>query len=161
MTDRDLKKQLLDKFPFLAGFEMKTPFPAFFVPADKLIEVTRWLKDELAFDLLADLSAIDVSELGRSPRFEVLYNFYSLAHRDRMFLKVAVEEDEKLCHVPTVSEIYATANWYEREVWDMFGVRFEGHPYLKRILMYESFEGHPLRKDYDIRRRQPLLPGAD
>ncbi len=162
MTEpRNAGKLLQEKFSYLKEFDLATPFPGFFLPGDNLVEVARYLKEELSFDLLADLSCIDASELERTPRFEVLYNFYSLKERDRLFLKVGVDEAEKKCRVPSLCPLYATANWYEREVWDMFGVRFDGHPYLKRILMYEGFEGHPLRKDYDICHRQPLIPGAD
>ncbi len=161
MEPRDIKKPLLEKFPFLAEFVWQSPYPSFYVPADRLLEVAAFLKEQLAFDLLADLGGLDCGELGRTPRFEVVYNFYSLAHKDRLFLKVPVPEEEELCAVPTMTGLYATANWFEREVWDMFGVRFTGHPNLKRILMYEGFEGHPLRKDYDIRHRQPLVPGAE
>ncbi|MBI3890731.1 MAG: NADH-quinone oxidoreductase subunit C [Candidatus Wallbacteria bacterium] len=161
MEPRDFKAPLLEKFPFLAEFAWRSPFPSFYVPADRLLGVASFLRDDLGFDLLADLAGLDCSELGRTPRFEVVYNFYSITHKDRVFLKVAVEEAQELCEVPTMTGLYATANWYEREVWDMFGVRFTGHPYLKRILLYEGFEGHPLRKDYDIRHRQPLVPGAD
>ncbi|MBI4343412.1 MAG: NADH-quinone oxidoreductase subunit C [Candidatus Omnitrophica bacterium] len=88
-------------------------------------------------------------------RFEVVYHFYSTAHRRRLRLKVPVSFAEP--SVPSLAGLWAAANWYEREVWDMFGVVFEGHPNLKRILMYESFQGHPLRKDYPINKRQPII----
>ena len=79
-------------------------------------------------------------------RFEVVYHFFSLALKHRLRVKVPVPESDPV--VDTVSGLWATANWFEREVWDMVGIKFRGHPNLKRILMYESFEGHPLRKDY-------------
>jgi NADH-quinone oxidoreductase subunit C len=161
MEPRDLRTILRQKFPALEEFPCLMPHPVFYVPAPQLVEVASHLKTELGFALLADLAGLDCQELGRSPRFEVIYNFYSVTHHDRLFLRVRVEEDEKHCRAPSLCGVYATANWYEREVWDMYGIRFDGHPHLKRILMYEGFVGHPLRKDYDIRHRQPLLPGSD
>ena len=112
----------------------------------------------LAFDMLVDLTAVDYSRFpGREdgPRFEVVYHLYSVAHNHRVRLKVPVEQDDSV--VPTASGLWPIANWQEREVWDMFGIRFDGHPDLRRLLMYEEFEGHPLRKDYPINRRQPLI----
>ena len=125
-----------------------------------LIEVLRASRDlpELAFDVLMDLTAVDCSRYpGREdgPRFEVVYHLYSLAANHRLRIKVRVEEDDAV--VPTAVALWPIANWLEREVWDMFGVRFEGHPDLRRLLMYEEFVGHPLRKDYPIGRRQPLI----
>lgn len=88
-------------------------------------------------------------------RFEVVYHFFSLTHRHRLRLKVPLEESSP--EVDTLTPLWAAANWFEREVWDMFGIRFRGHPDLRRILMYEGFEGHPLRKDYPVNKRQPLI----
>jgi NADH-quinone oxidoreductase subunit C len=84
-----------------------------------------------------------------------VYHLYSLGHNHRLRVKVRVEEDDAV--VPTAVALWPIADWLEREVWDMFGVRFEGHPDLRRLLMYEEFVGHPLRKDYPINRRQPLI----
>ena len=115
----------------------------------------------LAFDVLMDLTAVDYSKFpGREdgPRFEVVYHLYSIAHNHRVRLKVRVEEDDAT--VPTAVPLWPIANWFEREVWDMFGIRFDGHPDLRRLLMYEEFVGHPLRKDYPINRRQPLIGPA-
>ena len=88
-------------------------------------------------------------------RFEVVYHFFSLPLGHRVRIKVPVEE--KSPAVDSLTSLWATANWFEREVWDMFGIRFRGHPGLKRILMYEEFTGHPLRKDYPVNKRQPLI----
>jgi NADH-quinone oxidoreductase subunit C len=112
----------------------------------------------LAFDLLVDITAVDYSKFpGREdgPRFEVVYHLYSTAHNHRLRLKVRVEQDD--AQVPTACGLWPIADWLEREVWDMFGVRFEGHPDLRRLLLYEEFIGHPLRKDYPMDRRQPLI----
>jgi NADH-quinone oxidoreductase subunit C len=126
----------------------------------RLLEVLRACRDEpdLGFDMLTDLTAVDYSTFpGREdgPRFEVVYQLTSIAHNHRVRLRVSVEEDDAV--VPTASGLWPIANWLEREVWDMFGVRFEGHPDPRRLLMYEEFVGHPLRKDYPIDRRQPLI----
>jgi len=115
----------------------------------------------LAFDVLIDLTAVDYLKYpGREdgPRFEVVYHLYSITHNHRLRLKVRVDEDD--ASVPSAVALWPIANWLERETWDMFGVRFEGHPDLRRLLMYEEFVGHPLRKDYPINRRQPLIGPA-
>ena len=130
------------------------------ISRDALREVLRTCRDEadLRFDMLTDLTAVDYLKFpGREdgPRFEVVYHLYSLPHNHRLRLKVRVDEDDAL--VPTATPLWPIANWLEREVWDMFGVSFEGHPDLRRLLMYEEFVGHPLRKDYPVNRRQPLI----
>ena len=112
----------------------------------------------LVFDVLMDLTAVDYQRFpGREdgPRFEVVYHLYSLPHNHRLRVKTRVEEDDPV--VPSSVPLWPIADWFEREVWDMFGIRFDGHPDLRRLLMYEEFEGHPLRKDYPINRRQPLI----
>jgi NADH-quinone oxidoreductase subunit C len=88
-------------------------------------------------------------------RFEVVYHFYSSVRNHRLRLKVPLAAADPV--VDSLTSLWHSANWFEREVWDMFGVRFTGHPNLQRILMYEEFKGHPLRKDYPIRKRQPLI----
>ena len=90
-----------------------------------------------------------------SARFAVVYHFYSLEHKHRIRLVVPVADPA--AGVDSLTPLWAGANWLEREVWDMFGIRFQGHPDLKRILMYDEFEGHPLRKDYPVNKRQPLI----
>ena len=125
-----------------------------------LIDALRFCRDDsgLDFDVLMDLTAVDYSKYpGREdgPRFDVVYHLYSVPHNHRLRVKVRVDEDE--ASVPTAVGLWPIANWFEREVWDMFGVRFTGHPDLRRLLMYEEFVGHPLRKDYPINRRQPLI----
>jgi NADH-quinone oxidoreductase subunit C len=125
-----------------------------------LVDALRFCRDEptLTFDMLTDLTAADYLKFpGREDgaRFEVVYQLYSLPHNHRLRLKVRVDEDDAV--VPTAVELWPIANWLEREVWDMFGVRFEGHPDPRRLLMYEEFVGHALRKDYPINRRQPLI----
>ena len=128
------------------------------VRRESLPEVLRTLKEdpELDFNVLMDLSAVDYQAFGEPrARFEVVYHLYSLRKAERLRVKVPVEERD--CTVPSATTIWPAADWYEREVWDMFGIRFEGHPDLTRILMYEEFVGHPLRKDYPVNKRQPLI----
>ena len=120
-----------------------------------LLDVLRLLRDEpgLDFDMLTDLCAVDY--LPRVPRFEVVYHFYSTQRNHRLRVKVRVGEDD--AQVDSAVPLYVSANWMEREVWDLYGIRFRGHPDPRRILLYEEFEGHPLRKDYPKERRQPLV----
>jgi len=124
---------------------------------ENLLEVIRHLKEDPAFDLnvLIDITAVDGLGMKTKPRFEMVYHFYSLAKKHRLRVKVKI--DEKDAVMPTLTSLWPIADWLEREVWDMFGICFEGHPDLKRILMYEEFTGHPLRKDYPYSKRQPLI----
>jgi NADH-quinone oxidoreductase subunit C len=92
-----------------------------------------------------------------SPRFEIVVHLYSLPRNSRVRVKTRPADDHNPL-IDSIVDIYPAANWPEREVWDMFGVRFARHPNLKRILMYEEFVGHPLRKDYPVNKRQPLVP---
>lgn len=121
----------------------------------RLVDVMSFLRDdaECAFDMLTDLTAVDY--LGQQPRFEVVYHLYSLAKNKRLRVKARVGEQAP--EIATLCELWASANWMEREVWDLYGIRFAGHPDLRRILLYEEFQGHPLRKDYPKERRQPLV----
>lgn len=119
-------------------------------------EVFRFLRDdpEMKFDLLMDLTCVDYPE--REMHFEVVYHLYSIPKNHRLRIKVLVPEDE--AWVDTVSDLWAVGNWLEREAWDMFGVDFKGHPDKRRILLYEEFEGHPLRRDYPATLEQPRIP---
>jgi NADH-quinone oxidoreductase subunit C len=90
-----------------------------------------------------------------STRFSVIYHFFSMPLKHRLRLEVPLEEDDP--EIESLTPLWRGADWLEREVWDMFGIRFRGHPNLKRILMYDEFVGHPLRKDYPVNRRQPLI----
>jgi NADH/F420H2 dehydrogenase subunit C len=129
------------------------------VPRERLRDALDMLRDhdELRCEMLADLTVVDY--LGRVPRFEVVYELHSLAQNHRIRVKVPVPEDDPV--VPTAAGVWKSAIWAEREAWDMFGIRFDGHPDLRRILMYPEFVGHPLRKDYPVAKRQPLVPERD
>ena len=127
-----------------------------------LLRVAQYLKETpaLDFNYLMDLTAVDYlfyagGREQKPSRFEVVYHFYSIKNNQRLRIKVPV--DEKNPEVDTLEQLWPSANWFEREVWDMFGIRFKGHPNLKRILMYEEFKGHALRKDYPFNKRQPLI----
>jgi NADH-quinone oxidoreductase subunit C len=129
------------------------------VPRARLRTALEALRDDpdTRFEQLIDLTAVDY--LGRSPRFEVIYQLHSLTHRHRLRVKVGVDEAD--AEVPSAVPVWRSALWAEREVFDLMGIRFAGHPDLRRILMYAGFEGHPLRKDYPLMQRQPLVPERD
>lgn len=115
------------------------------VAAEQLLEVSRSCRDDEKFDMLTDLTAVDWPK--REKRFDLILNLYSFAKSERLRLKAYVGENEK---VASVCQVWAAANWLEREAFDMFGMIFEGHPDLRRILLPEEWQGFPLRKDYDI-----------
>lgn len=129
------------------------------VQAEHLRQVMAHLKDDphLDFKLFLSIDAVDRLQLpDPDPRFEVVYFLYSVSRNEHVRLKVRVPE--KAPEVPSITSIFQGADWWERFVWDFYGIRFAGHPDLRRILMYEEFKGHPLRKDYPLRERQPLVP---
>ncbi|HHT9154879.1 MAG TPA: NADH-quinone oxidoreductase subunit C [Candidatus Tripitaka sp. YC43] len=141
-----------------------------------VVDICRFLKEspDLSYNFLMDLTAVDYLQMGNSPlrsaqelalsetkgqakegRFEVVYHLYSLRYNHRVRIKAPLTEADPT--IDSLTPLWAVANWLERECWDMFGIRFDGHPDLKRILLYEQFEGHPLRKDYPLTGRQPLI----
>jgi NADH-quinone oxidoreductase subunit C len=115
------------------------------VDAAKWREISLYCRDDEKFDYLVDLTAVDWPK--RERRFDVVANLYSFSKNERLRLKAHVGENEG---IPSVVSVWVTANWLERECFDMFGIRFEGHPDLRRILLPEEWQGYPLRKDYDI-----------
>jgi NADH-quinone oxidoreductase subunit C len=115
------------------------------IAVEQLREVSRYCRDEEKFDMLVDLTAVDWPK--REKRFDVVLNLYSFAKNERLRLKAHAGEGDP---APSVCEVWPSANWMERECYDMFGIIFEGHPDLKRILLPDEWQGHPLRKDYDI-----------
>jgi NADH-quinone oxidoreductase subunit C len=125
-----------------------------FVKKERIAEVCAALKADFQFSLAPYITAVDY--LGREPRFEVVYNLLSTATNDRIRLRVAVPESDLV--VPTVTTVWRGADWFERYCLDMYGINFKGHPDPRRLLMYDEFVGHPLRKDYPLRGRQPLVP---
>ena len=131
--------------------------PTFIVERERIVDVLRALHDhtELAFTMALDLFGADYPH--RQKRFDVIYQLYSVQNNERVRLKVRVAEDES---IPTSVGVYQGFNWYEREVFDMYGVRFDGHPNLRRILTHDNFQGHALRKDYDPAQRWLLTDGG-
>jgi NADH-quinone oxidoreductase subunit C len=125
------------------------------VKKEDILEICKFLRDdeELLFNFMMDLTAVDY--LGREPRFEVVYHLYSLKFNRRVRIKAKVSDAD--CSIDSIVPIWISANWFEREAFDLYGITFKGHPELRRILLYEGFEGHPLRKDYPIKKRQPLI----
>jgi NADH-quinone oxidoreductase subunit C len=117
-----------------------------FISPARIVEVCRFLKDEQRFIRLSSITAVDWTPA--EPRFEVVYNLHSLDRKERLRLKCWVSGAE--CEIDSVTGVWRAANWYEREVFDLFGIRFRNHPDLRRILMPSDWEGHPLRKDYPV-----------
>ena len=132
---------------------------AVLVPREKIVEVLAFLKSDpdMSFEFLMDVTAVDY--LGRAPRFEVVYHLYSFAKNNRLRVKTGAPEEDP--SVDTATAVWKGANWFEREVFDMYGIKFNGHPDLRRILLYDEFEGHPLRKDYPHDGRQPTVPSLE
>jgi NADH-quinone oxidoreductase subunit C len=126
--------------------------PTIYVPADRLAQTGVALHGapSLRFTALVEVTAADY--FPRDPRFEVVYHLLSIPNRQRLRLKVRVGEPGS---VPTVQSVWPSAGWLEREVWDMFGIPFDGHPDLRRLLMPEDWEGYPQRKDYPVQIRKP------
>ncbi len=122
------------------------------VPRESIVDVCWVLKTKYDFNMLADLCGADRGP-EEDPRFEINYHLFSTKHFNRLRLKVLLSEDEP--NVGTVSTVWKTANWHERETFDLFGVIFDGHPDLRRILLPSDFDGHALRKDYPLRGYEP------
>ena len=133
--------------------------PVLIVRRESLAEVMRYLREEAehSYDMLVDVTAVD--HRARQGVFHVVYQLASLRYNRRLMVKVVVPGDDPV--IASVTALWRSADWAEREVWDMFGIRFEAHPDLRRILLYEEFEGHPLRKDYPVDKRQPLVEERD
>lgn len=147
-------KELQERFaPALEGWAMQTDKPYAIVKPERVLDVVRYLHMEMGFDQIRDLTAAD-----HPPGWlEVVYNFYR--HLDRAHLAVKVKlprapPDGDLPSLPSIVPVYAGADWLEREVFDLFGIRFTGHPYLRRIMMPDDWQGYPLRKDYDVKKEQ-------
>lgn len=112
----------------------------------EIARLAQFCKEDLGFDYLVDIASVDNS--GQDPRFEVVYELYRFREGEHLRLKLSVPEDD--CEVPTVSGVWKTADWHEREVWDMMGIKFGGHPDLRRILMWEGYPYFPLRKEFPL-----------
>jgi NADH-quinone oxidoreductase subunit C len=157
LTNDQLQTLLSEKFALVRDGTDKWDL-TLVCPAEKLREVLRFLRDEptLQFAMLLDVVGVDYLAYPghRGERYAVLYPLKSLAFRHRVTIKVTVDEDA--CVVPSVHELFKSADWAERETWDQYGIVFAGHPNLKRLLNHHEFVGHPLRKDYPCQKRQKL-----
>ncbi len=140
--------------PALTGATQARDMLVLTLPAPAFLATVRDLKSGFGFDLLLDVTAIDW--IGQAPRFEVVYHFYSTIHFTRVRLKVRVPEADP--SVDSLAALYGSAAFMERECHDMYGIEFRGNADMRPILLYEGFVGHPLRKDYDKLREQPLVP---
>jgi NADH-quinone oxidoreductase subunit C len=158
MMDSALEQ--LDKI--LAGVEKRLPGTVgdvdrsfgdmtLIVDRGRVHDVLKHLKED-NFDVLIDIAGVDACDLGRQERFELVYMLYSIPHNLRLRVKVFVPEDNM--ELPTATDLWQSANWAEREAYDMFGFHFKGHPNLVRILCHREFEGHALRKDYPVMKGQ-------
>ncbi|MFO7577043.1 MAG: NADH-quinone oxidoreductase subunit C [Pelovirga sp.] len=116
------------------------------VKKEQIVDICTFMRDQGGYNLLCDLCSVDY--LGQAPRFMVVYNLYNIPSKQRIRLKAPVDEQD--ARINTVSTVWSTANWMERECWDLMGIDFTGHPDQRRILMPEDWEGHPLRKDYPL-----------
>lgn len=156
MTDQ-LLAELQGKFSSVQSRE-SIDCPAFNVSADEIVEVCRWLRDKKGFDLLQDVTAVDWEN--ESPRFTVVYHIGSTTKPEYVRLAVNCPSDEQP-KVPSVTPVWAGANWHERETFDMFGIRFAGHPDLRRILMWDSYPYFPLRKEFPLAGIETELPDVE
>jgi NADH-quinone oxidoreductase subunit C len=154
----DLATALKEKFP-QATARASLDHPAFDVPAAAALDVLRTLRDTQGYDFLADLTAIDWAE-GVSPRFTVVYHLYSTTHHGYVRITANCPDDAAPA-MPTVAGLWAGADWHEREAYDMFGIKFTGHPDLRRILMWDGYPHHPLRKEFPLAGIDTPLPDAE
>ena len=156
MSESDLTL-LEERFDFVSPRE-SSDHPAINCPASQLIELCNYLHDELGYDMLVDVTAIDWD--ANSPRFTGIYHFLSTTKHQ--YLRVAVDcADDINPKLPSLAELYPAANWHERETYDLMGIHYEGHPNLKRILMWDDYPYHPLRKDFPLAGIETPLPAAD
>ena len=145
---KDLGEYISDRLhKEVKSFEIRLGELCLNAKTDDIVRVLMLLRDDVScsFKQLVDICGVDYPE--RTPRFEIVYNLLSLTNNNRIRVKVRTDQDTP---VPTVTEVYSSANWWEREAWDLFGIYFSGHPDLRRILTDYGFEGHPLRKDFPL-----------
>lgn len=153
----DHSQKLRDAFPqVIVGESRFRDETTLVIQLSALRDICLHARDTLGFNYLIDISSID--HFGDEPRFEMVYELYSMKDGVHLRLKAFVSEDD--CQVPTVSDIWPTANWHEREAYDMMGIRFTNHPDLRRILMWEGYPFHPLRKDFPLQGKHSELEGV-
>jgi NADH-quinone oxidoreductase subunit C len=155
-TSLELAQQLASQFPGLLGepSEFRGEITLKVADAEKIAEICAAAKSSLKFDYLIDISSVDNYE--SAPRFTVVYELSGLEHKAHLRLKTDVSEEKS--ELPTVTSVWRTANWHEREIYDMMGIRFRGHPDLRRILMWEGYPYFPLRKDFPLAGKPTEVP---
>ncbi len=156
MTALELAQQLKARFGDLISepTEFRGEIAVKLGDAERIVEVCTFAKKEQGFDYLVDVSSVD--NYGEDPRWTVVYHFYGIAHRCYLRLSTSVSEEKS--EMPTVTTVWRTADWHEREIYDMMGVRFRGHPDLRRIIMWEGYPYFPLRKDFPLGGKPTELP---
>ena len=156
MTAKQLAKKIQRQFKGVTSdsVEFRSELTVEISDASQIAEVCRFAKEQLAFDYLVDLCTIDNED--ETPRWTVVYHIYSYKYFQHLRLKVNVSEDES--ELPTVTSVWRTANWHEREAFDMMGIKFIGHPDLRRILMWEGYPYFPLRKDFPLAGKPSEMP---
>ena len=152
--ESELNKRFSSKIKLLKPHAWKAYGLTYQVEKKDSIEVFKTLKEEFSFEMLIDLTCVDWLD-DKENRFEVVYQLLSIEKKQRLCIKIEVSESEP--KVASIRELWPAANFLEREAWDMYGVEFENHGDLRRILMYDEFKGHPLRKDYPILKKQPRV----
>ena len=156
MTALELAKQIKARFGDLISepAEFRGEITIKLADAERIVDVCSFAKNELGFDYLTDVSSMD--NYGDDPRWTIVYHFYGLGHHCHLRLKTDVSEERS--ELPTVTGVWRTADWHEREIYDMMGVRFRGHPDLRRILMWDGYPYFPLRKDFPLAGKPSDLP---
>jgi len=156
MTALELIQKLNSRFGSLLGepSEFRGEFTLKLLDAEQITEVCAFAKKELGFDYLVDISSVD--NYGSDPRFTVVYELYGYGHRRHLRLKTDVSEEK--AELPTATSVWKTADWHEREIYDMMGIRFRGHPDLRRILMWDGYPYFPLRKDFPLAGKPSEIP---
>lgn len=156
MNATDYANKLREKFGELisAPTEFRGEITLNVADAERIVEVCAFAKKELSFDFLADISSID--NYGEDPRWTIVYELYGIVNKNYLRLKTSVSEEKS--EIPTVTTVWRTADWHEREIYDMMGVRFRGHPDLRRIIMWEGYPHFPLRKDFPLGGKPTDLP---
>lgn len=157
MTSDEAVQKLREAFPGAVRDESRfRGETSLAVSLESLRDICRHARERLGFDYLVDVSSVD--HFGSDPRFEMVYELYSMRDGIHLRLKSPVGEDDPTA--PTVSDIWPTADWHEREVYDLMGIRFQDHPDLRRILMWEGYPFHPLRKDFPLEGKHSEAPGV-
>lgn len=158
MTALEQAKKLREKFGEVISdpTEFRGEVTLKLADAERIAEVCGVAKNELGFDFLLDITSVD--NYGEDPRWTVVYELYGLGHKCQLRLKTDVSEERS--ELPTTTTVWRTADWHEREIFDLMGIRFRGHPDLRRIIMWEGYPYHPLRKDFPVTGKPSEVPGV-